>query len=161
MESPVPSVLTVHAWRQRCQLNLSLPTDSSLSDSPFCFVFIHKALWKIQQAELSPPIHLFSFPGCALWNILHDFSFSSCVVNRSTSFVNSKSLCSALWTEIKISHIAINCCLEHTVQLLKNFSFIGFGKLFQHQSTGQYCFAAPYSVLLLEAKKLIDPKLWE
>lgn len=39
----------LEAWRWRWALYLSLPTDSSLSDNPpFCLMFIHKSLWKIQ-----------------------------------------------------------------------------------------------------------------
>lgn len=87
-----PLSLCGGAW----ELDLSLPTDSSLSDSPFCSLFIHRALWKIQPEflETRGPLALLSPVLFSRWSTVGPtrgpFSTSSCAVYRTTSSVLSQ-----------------------------------------------------------------------
>ena len=129
MEPAVPSILTMQAWWWRWELDLSLPTDSSLSDSPFCSLFIDGALWKIQpeflasdrSLAISSPV-LFS-----RWSSAgpprSPFSTNSCAVYHSTSSVLSllskgkasgkNKMCFAIWRKVdKITTLGIHFYLE-------------------------------------------------
>lgn len=117
MESAVPSILTMQAWWWRWELDLSLSADSSLSASPFCLMFIHRALWKIQPefletggslVILSPVVFQVEYR----WTYPMPFRSVLSFLSKSKASGKNK-MCFALWWKgDKISALHINCCLE-------------------------------------------------